>query len=151
MVGVLSAHFESVTVALTREFVECDSDRLSVAVGHLSAYFRVKPRFVHACGTRILAHVIVCRTVLETDTILDHGLCVAHALEEIPAVVAVVPCPAAYVVVAVARELLVGKAVSVTAEVGGGAVHRLIVEVVVAVHVFDDVIAAFLHLATGVG
>ena len=47
--------------------------------------------------------------------------------------------------------LFIGKTVRISAEVSCSAGHGLIVEVIVAVYVLNDVIPAYFHLATGIG
>ena len=151
MVRITATHLEAVAVALTRILREGDGDGIAVAVGHLRAYLRAEPTLVHACGTGMVAHIVVGRAVLIADAVLDNGIRRAHTLEEIPTVIAVAPCPATDIVVTRSGELLVRKTVRIAAEVGLSARHGLVVEVMMAIHVLDDVVAAFLHLATGVG
>ena len=150
MVGISAPHLKSVSITLTRILRQGDGDGVSVPIGHLRTYLGVKPRLIHTFRTGIVRHVVIRRSVLIADTVLDDGVCVAHTLEEIPTVVGVVPCPASDIVVSVSGELLIGKTVCVTAEISRTTGHRLIVEVIVRVHVLDDVVSAILHLASGV-
>ena len=92
----------------------------------------------------MVAHVVLLRTVVVADTVLQdgHRTVLTDAVEEVPAVIRVVPCAAASVDVAATGILLVGKAVGVAAKV----VCQLVVEVVVRVAVQYQVVAACLHL-----
>ena len=65
----------------------------------------------------MIAHVVTCRTVRITDTALKNRLTCAHALEEIPAVIAVVPCATTDIGVALTFELLIGKTVRIAAKI----------------------------------
>ena len=74
VIRVLSPHFEAVSVALTRELLKGDGNRLSVAVCHLCSHFGVKPCFVGSQRTRVLGHVVESRSVLVADAVLDDGV-----------------------------------------------------------------------------
>ena len=71
-------------------------------------------------------------------------------MEEIPPVVAVVPRSATDIVIACSGELLVSKTICISTEVGCTAGHRLVVEIIVAVHILNRIVAALLHLTSGV-
>ena len=150
MVRKLSAHLKAVSVSLARVFLERDGDGITIAINDLRTCFGVKPCFVYAQRTRILAHIVVRRTVLVADTVLNDRIGSADTLEEIPSVIAVIPCTATDIVVSRSGELLIRKTVGIASEVGGRTGHRLVVEIVMAVHILDDVVATILHLATGV-
>ena len=47
MIRITSAHLKAVSVTLARELSKCDRNGISVAVGHRSTHFGVKPGFVH--------------------------------------------------------------------------------------------------------
>ena len=81
---------------------------------------------------------------------LDDCIGCTHSLEEIPTVIGVVPSPATDIVISCAGELLIGKTVCIAAEVSRSTGHRFIVEVIMTVHVPDDIVAAHFHLATRV-
>ena len=97
-----------------------------------------------------MGHVVVGHAVLVADAVLDDGVGRADALEEIPSVIGVIPRAATDIVVSGAGKLLVGKAVGIAAEVSGTAAHRLVVEIIVGIDIEDDIVSAFLHLATGI-
>ena len=147
VIGVLTTHLESVTVALAGILGERDGDGVSVAVDELRADDGFEPVLI-GLYARVGGHVIISRSVAETDGVLDHGIGRADPLEEIPSVIGVIPRAASYIMIAVAGELLVGKAVCVTPEISGGAGHRFIIEVIMAVHIADDVVSAAFHLAS---
>ena len=98
-----------------------------------------------------MGHVVVRHAVLVADAVLDNGVGRADTLEEIPSVIGVVPRAATDIVVSCTGELLVGKAIGVTTEISGTAGHRLVVEVIVGVHIEDDIVSAFLHLTSRIG
>ena len=150
MVRKLSAHLKAISVSLARVFLECDGDGITIAINDLRTYFGVKPCFVYPQRTRILAHVVVRRTVLVADTVLNDRIGSADTLEEIPSVVAVIPCAATDIVVSRSGELLIRKTIGIAAKVSRRAGHRLVVKIIVTVHILDDVVATILHLATGV-
>ena len=97
-----------------------------------------------------MGHVVVCRSVLVADAVLDDGIGIAHALEEVPSVVAVAPCAAADIVVSGSGELLVCKTVGIATKISGTAAHRLVVEIIVGIAVENGVVATILHLDTRV-
>ena len=119
MVRVSATHLKAVAVALTRVMIQGDGNGVAVTVNYLRTYFLIEPIcFVHTQRTRVLRHIVVGTAVHEADTVLDDRVGRADALEEIPTVIGVVPCPAADIVVSVTGKLLVGKTVCVTAEIG---------------------------------
>ena len=150
MIGIATAHLKAVSVSLARVFLERDSDGVTIAIHNLRTYFAVKPSLIDTQRTRVLAHVVVRCTVLVTDTMLDDGIGRADALEEIPSVVAVIPCAATDIVVSVSGELFVGKTVGIAAEISRRAGHGLVIEIIVRIDILDDVITAYFHLTTGV-
>ena len=150
MVGISASHLKAVTVSLTRVFCQGDGNGLSVPIGHLCTNLAVKPTLIHTRGARVGTHVVVRTAVFKADTVFDDGIGCAYALEEIPSVVRVTPCTATDIVVSGAGELLIGKAVGIAAEVGGSTGHGLIIEIMVAIHIFDDVVTSVLHLTSGI-
>ena len=151
MVRKLSAHLKAVSVSLAGVLFQRNGYRISVAIDDLRTHFAVEPSLIDTQRTRMLAHVVIRRTVLVTDTMLDDGVGVADALEEIPAVIAVIPCAATDIVVSRSGELFVGKTVGIAAEISRRAGHGLVVKIIVRIDILDDVIAAVLHLTAGVG
>ena len=98
----------------------------------------------------MITHIIIRRTVCIANAVLNDRLAATHALEEIPAVIAIVPCAATDIVVTCSGELFVGKAICIAAEIGSGTGHGLVVKVIMTIHVQDDVVAAILHLASSI-
>ena len=107
----------------------------------------LEPRFVSLVAS-VSLHVVIARTVVVAHAVFYHSRPVAarDVLEEVPAVVGIVPCSATVVGIAATSILLVGKAVGIASEVGCRESAELIVEVVVGVAVEDKVAVSALHL-----
>ena len=73
------------------------------------------------------------------------------ALEKIPSVITVVPGAATDIVVSCAGELFIREAIGVAAKISNITSHMFIVKIIMAIHVLNDVIPAYFHLATGIG
>ena len=99
----------------------------------------------------MIAHIVVWRTVCIANAVLNDRLAATHALEEIPSVIAVVPCAATDIVVSCSGKLLVGKTICIAAEVGCASGHSLIVKVIMTIHIQDDVVSSLFHLAACIG
>ena len=147
MVGILSTHLKSITIALARILIQCYLNGIAITVGHSGTNLAIKPCFICLVAW-VVGHVISSRSILITNAVFHDSLGIAHTLEEIPSVIAIAPCTATDIMVTITCELLIGKTICVTSEVGGCAAHRLIVKIMMTIHIFNDVISAILHLAS---
>ena len=93
---------------------------------------------------------------MKADTVFDDGLItIRDALVEVPTIIGIIPCAAAYIMVAGTGELLICKPIGIAAKISQFFAiftrsHLFIIKIIMRIYVLDEIISALFHLAAGI-